>query len=286
MTQPLITLTSPAKLNLMLHIIGRRADGYHQLQTVFQFLDYGDSMQFKLRTDHQLLLHDSLPGVLPEQNLILRAAHLLQQHSNAQQGAEIWLNKQLPMGGGVGGGSSNAATTLLALNQLWQCQLPLTELAQLGLQLGADVPVFIQGQACFAEGVGEQMTPLVLPEPWFLVVTPKVCISTAEVFSAPELTRDSQPITIRTVLEQGHRNDCQAVVEKLYPEVHEALNLLGRVCQAKLTGTGSCVFGSFPSQAAAESAARTLPNSLPYFIAKGANTSVTHRQLNKLKELG
>ena len=280
-----LQLTSPAKLNLMLHITGRRADGYHNLQTLFQFLDYGDQMRFQLRDDGQILLHTAFSDVAMADNLIVKAAQSLQQTSQTQLGADIWIDKQLPMGGGVGGGSSNAATTLLALNQLWQLAYPISTLETLALPLGADVPVFVKGQACFAEGVGEQMTPIALSEPWYLVLNPAVQISTAVIFSDPKLTRDSQPISIRTVLEQGLRNDCQAVVERLYPEVHDALSLLNQYCSARLTGTGSCVFGSFKTQQDAQHVASQLPQSLNYFIAKGANTSVTHRQLYE-HELG
>lgn len=277
-----LTLPAPAKLNLMLHIIGRRADGYHDLQTLFQFLDYGDELRFERRTDGVIRLLTDLPGVLPEQNLIVRAARLLQRQAEASWGVDIYLTKRLPMGGGIGGGSSDAATTLLGLNHLWGLGWPPERLSSLGLTLGADVPIFISGHAAFAEGVGERLTPVELPEPWYLVVRPQVSISTAEIFSAPELTRDSPTITVRTVLERGGRNDCQPVVEKRYPEVADALRLLSEFSSAKLTGTGSCVFAAFNDESQASHAAKALPESLPSFVAKGSNVSMLHKALKNL----
>ncbi len=276
-------LPAPAKLNLMLHILGRRADGYHELQTLFQFLDYGDELGFSRRDDGQIHLETPLPGVPPEQNLIVRAARLLQQATGCNYGADIRLTKRLPMGGGIGGGSSNAATTLLGLNHLWQLDLNEDTLANLGLQLGADVPVFVRGRAAFAEGVGERLTPVELQEPWYVVVNPQVSVSTAEIFSAPELTRDSPAITVRTVLEQDGRNDCQPVVEKRYPEVRNALILLNKFTSAKLTGTGGCVFGAFPDKAKADKVAAQLPTAMQGFIAKGSNRSMLHKALEALQ---
>lgn len=280
-----ITLPAPAKLNLMLHILGRRPDGYHELQTLFQFLDYGDELNFQIRDDRQIQLLTPIPGVPDEQNLIVRAARLLQQQAGTELGTAIRLTKRLPMGGGIGGGSSDAATTLLALNKLWQLNYSLEQLAALGLQLGADVPVFVQGRAAFAEGVGERLTPVELPEPWYLVVAPPVFVSTAEIFSAPELTRDSPAITVRTVLEQGGRNDCQPVAEKRYPEIDNALKLLNKYVSARLTGTGSCIFGAFSNREDAERVAAVLPEYLPSFVAKGCNLSITHQQLQSLSEI-
>lgn len=280
-----LTLPAPAKLNLMLHILGRRDDGYHELQTLFQFLDYSDELSFDRRPDSQIRLLTDLPGVAPENNLIVRAARLLQQATGCRIGADIQLLKRLPMGGGIGGGSSDAATTLLGLNHLWGLHLPLAQLAELGLRLGADVPVFVHGQAAFAEGVGERLTPVELPEPWYLVVRPPVSVSTAEIFSAPELTRDTPAITVRSVLGQAGRNDCQPVVEKRYPEICNALRLLNKFVSARLTGTGSCIFGSFAEQAQAEAVARALPETLPSFIAKGSNVSALHQVLHKLTKM-
>lgn len=277
-----LILPAPAKLNLMLHILGRRTDGYHELQTLFQFLDFGDELGFALRTDGEIRLHTPIDGVPHDSNLIVRAARLLQQHTNCTQGADIWLDKRLPMGGGIGGGSSDAATTLLGLKHLWQLDCTEDQLASLGLSLGADVPVFVRGHAAFAEGVGEKLQPVTLSEPWFLVAIPQVLVSTAEIFSDRELTRDTPPIKVRSLLEGGGRNDCQPVVTKRYPEVCNALILLNKFVSARLTGTGACVFGSFPNQDDADKVARQLPATLPSFIAQGRNISMLHRKLKTL----
>jgi len=266
----------------MLHILGRRADGYHELQTLFQFLDAGDELGFALRRDGEIRLHTAIEGVPHDSNLIVRAARLLQQHSHCPLGADIWLDKRLPMGGGIGGGSSDAATTLLGLNHLWQLNCSEDLLASLGLSLGADVPVFVRGRAAFAEGVGEKLQPVTLPEPWFLVAIPQVLVSTAEIFSDPELTRDTPPIKVRSLLEGGGRNDCQPVVMKRYPEVRNALILLNKFVPTRLTGTGACVFGSFPNEDDADKVARQLPATLPSFIAQGRNISMLHRKLETL----
>lgn len=277
-----LLLPAPAKLNLMLHILGRRADGYHELQTLFQFLDYGDELGFALRTDGEIRLHTDIAGVSHDSNLIVRAARRLQQQADCPLGADIWLDKRLPMGGGIGGGSSDAATTLLGLNHLWHLEWDEERLASLGLSLGADVPVFVRGRAAFAEGVGEKLTPLQLNEPWFLVAIPQVLVSTAEVFSDPELTRDTPPIKVRSLLEGGGHNDCQPVVQKRYPEVHNALILLNKFVPTRLTGTGACVFGSFPNRDDADKVARQLPATLPSFVAQGRNVSMLHRKLETL----
>lgn len=277
-----LRLPAPAKLNLMLHILGRRADGYHELQTLFQFLDFGDELGFAARADGAIRLHSDIPGVAHDSNLIVRAARALQQQAGCALGADIWLSKRLPLGGGIGGGSSDAATTLLGLNRLWQLHWDEDRLASLGLSLGADVPVFVRGRAAFAEGVGEKLTPVTLSEPWFLVAIPQVLVSTVEVFSDPELTRDTPPIKVRSLLEGGSRNDCQPVVEKRYPEVRNALILLNKFVSAKLTGTGACVFGSFPNRADADKVARQLPATLPSFVAQGRNISMLHRELEVL----
>ncbi|MCU1716351.1 4-(cytidine 5'-diphospho)-2-C-methyl-D-erythritol kinase [Pseudomonas sp. 5P_3.1_Bac2] len=278
-----LRLPAPAKLNLMLHILGRRADGYHELQTLFQFLDFADELGFALRDDGEIRLHSPVDGVPHDSNLIVRAARLLQQHSQCPLGADIWLDKRLPMGGGIGGGSSDAATTLLGLKHLWQLHCDEDQLAELGLRLGADVPVFVRGRAAFAEGVGEKLQPVTLSEPWFLVAIPQVLVSTAEIFSDAELTRDSPPIKVRSLPEGGGRNDCQPVVEKRYPEVRNALILMNKFVPTRLTGTGSCVFGSFPNEVEADRVRRQLPGTLPSFIAQGRNISMLHR---KLEELG
>ncbi|CAM3760513.1 4-diphosphocytidyl-2-C-methyl-D-erythritol kinase [Pseudomonas reidholzensis] len=277
-----LTLPAPAKLNLWLHILGRRADGYHQLETVFQFLDHADELRFALRDDGQVRLQTEIAGVDHDSNLIVRAARQLQQQAGCTLGVDIWLDKVLPMGGGIGGGSSDAATTLLGLNHLWQLGWDADRLATLGLTLGADVPVFVRGHAAFAQGVGEQLTPVDPEEPWYVVLVPQVSVSTAEIFSHPQLTRDSLPLKMRPVPEGNSRNDCQPVVEQRYPEVRNALNLLGKYTEARLTGTGSCVFGAFPSKAEAGRVLALLSETQTGFVAKGSNVSMLHRTLQSL----
>lgn len=275
-----LTVPAPAKLNLMLHITGRRADGYHNLQTLFQFVDYGDELHFRPRQDDVLTLEPAVAGVPFEDNLIIRAARLLQDQAGRPCGADIRLDKKLPMGGGLGGGSSDAATTLLALNQLWQLGLSTDELAAMGLSLGADVPVFVRGEAAFAEGVGELLTPVPqLAEPWYLVICPQVHVNTAKIFSHEGLTRDTAAINIRTALRQGGRNDCQAIVSELYPEVGKALNLLNKFSFAKMTGTGACIFSSFGSETEAISVSEQLPAEYVAFVARGVNRSPAHKVL-------
>lgn len=274
-----LTLPAPAKLNLFLHITGQRPDGYHNLQTIFQFLNYYDTLHFKLNDKKSLSLSPALEGVSNEDNLIIKAARLLQRHSGCNLGADIQIEKILPMGGGLGGGSSNAATTLLGLNNLWNLNLSLEELAELGLQLGADIPVFVHGNAAFAEGVGEKLTPVPeLPEPWYLVVCPEVNINTAKIFSHKGLTRNSDPINMRTALRQ-ERNDCQQVVTMLYPEIGNVLNLLSKYSLAKMTGTGACCYISFSSEAEASRVSDQLPAEYKAFVAKGLNLSPTHKVL-------
>jgi len=277
-----LTLPAPAKLNLWLHIVGRRADGYHELETVFQFLDHGDELRFALRDDGVIQLHTPIEAVPHDSNLIVRAARKLQAQSGTPLGADIWLTKVLPMGGGIGGGSSDAATTLLALAHLWQLDWDEDRLAALGLSLGADVPVFVRGHAAFAQGVGEQLTPVDPEEPWYVVLVPQVSVSTVEIFSHPQLTRDSLPLKMRPVPEGNSRNDCQPVVEQNYPEVRNALNSLGKFTEARLTGTGSCVFGAFPSKAEADKVLALLSATQTGFVAKGSNISMLHRKLQSL----
>ncbi|EKT4484861.1 4-(cytidine 5'-diphospho)-2-C-methyl-D-erythritol kinase [Pseudomonas putida] len=277
-----LTLPAPAKLNLWLHIIGRRADGYHELETVFQFLDHGDELSFAVRDDGVIRLHTEIEAVPHDSNLIVRAARKLQEQSGSTLGADIWLTKVLPMGGGIGGGSSDAATTLLALAHLWQLDWDEDRLAALGLSLGADVPVFVRGHAAFAQGVGEQLTPVDPDEPWYVVLVPQVSVSTVEIFSHPQLTRDSLPLNMRPVPEGNSRNDCQPVVEQSYPEVRNALNSLGKFTEARLTGTGSCVFGAFPNKAEADKVLALLSATQTGFVAKGSNISMLHRKLQSL----
>ncbi|MEG0966258.1 MAG: 4-(cytidine 5'-diphospho)-2-C-methyl-D-erythritol kinase [Pseudomonas sp.] len=280
MTQ--LTLPAPAKLNLMLHILGRRADGYHLLETLFQFLDYGDELSFAVREDGEICLHSEIEGVPHDSNLIVKAARKLQALTGCSKGADIWLKKILPMGGGIGGGSSDAATALLGLNHLWQLDCSEDQLAELGLSLGADVPVFVRGHAAFAEGVGEILTPADPEEPWYVVLIPQVFVSTAEIFSHPQLTRDSLPLNMRPVPEGNSRNDCQPVVEQSYPEVRNSLSLLSKFTDARLTGTGSCVFGAFPSKAEADKVLALLADTQTGFVAKGSNISMLHRKLQSL----
>ena len=281
MTTTTLSLPAPAKLNLFLHITGRRADGYHLLQTLFQFLDYGDTLHFTPRTDGRIRLLSELPGVMPEDNLIVRAARALQQASGTALGADIRLDKRLPMGGGIGGGSSDAATTLVGLDHLWETGLGEDRLAELGLQLGADVPVFVRGRAAWAEGVGERLTPVEVDEPWYLVVVPPCQVSTAEIFSDERLTRDTPPITLAAFREHGGRNDCLPVVMARYTEIRNTLILLNNFCEAKMTGTGSCLFGAFPNEREADKVRARLPATLQAFVAKGCNVSPLHALLDK-----
>lgn len=279
-----LTLPAPAKLNLFLHITGRRPDGYHLLQTVFQFLDHADTLHFAARADGELTLRPELTGVPPESNLILRAARLLQAATGCRRGADIVLEKRLPMGGGIGGGSSDAATALLGLNRLWDLGLGEDRLAELGLSLGADVPVFVRGRAAWAEGVGEVLTPVEPPENFFLVLTPKAHISTADVFRHPQLTRHTPAITVAAFLSGGCgktlRNDCENVVRTLSPEVTAALDWLSLHGHARMTGTGACCFLDCPDRATAEALLAQSP--IPGFVARGVNRSPAHTALAAL----
>lgn len=283
-----LSLPAPAKLNLFLHVTGRRADGYHDLQTVFQLLDYGDTLDFETTTEPAIVLNPSLPGVPDADNLIVRAARLLQTATGCRRGARIALHKCLPLGGGIGGGSSDAATTLLALNRLWELNLSLDELATLGLQLGADVPVFVRGRSAWAEGVGERLQPVALGSRNYLILVPPCSVSTARIFSHEALTRNSSPITIAAFLREGGRNDCEPVVRKLYPEVDFALDWLSKFSspqresslgRPRMTGTGACVFATFATRAEAEAVARQLPAGYGGFVAQGVDVSPTHQAL-------
>ena len=276
---------APAKLNLFLHITGQRDDGYHLLQSVFQFLDYSDQLSFDIRDDAEIHRATDIAGVDEASDLTVRAATLLQQTANIKQGVNIHIEKKLPMGGGVGGGSSDAATTLVALNYLWNAGLSLDQLAQLGLQLGADVPVFVKGEAAFAEGVGEQLQPIELDEPWFLVVKPPVHVSTAEIFSDPQLTRNSPAIKICDLRAGAiHLDDlsnvCQPVAIRHYPEIAEVIATLQQHGQARMTGTGACVFAGFDTEEQARQVQQALPGRWDSFVARAMNTSPLHRVLN------
>lgn len=264
---------APAKLNLTLRILGRRADGYHRLQTLFQFLDVGDDLHLTVRPDAQIRLLIPVPGVPDEENLVVRAARLLQAVTRCQLGVDLRLDKRLPQGGGLGGGSSDAATTLVALNQLWGTGLGEDELAELGLALGADVPVFVRGRAAWGEGVGERLTPVMVPECWFLVMTPPCMVTTADVFRHPKLTRNSPSITIADFISGDDRNDCLEVVRGGFPPVARAIDWLDGFARARLTGTGACVFASFSSRTEAEAVLLQAPAELPGFVARGLNRS-------------
>ncbi|HEX2666811.1 MAG TPA: 4-(cytidine 5'-diphospho)-2-C-methyl-D-erythritol kinase [Gammaproteobacteria bacterium] len=264
---------APAKLNLFLHITGRRADGYHLLQTVFQFLDYGDSLEFELRDDGRILRAEGPAGVPEESDLTVKAARLLKERSGSPLGATIKLRKVLPLEAGLGGGSSDAATTLMVLDRLWDTRLGPARLQALGLELGADVPVFIGGQAAWAEGVGEILTPMELPEPWYLVIDPGCRVSTREIFQAPELTRNSAPIKIAPLRSGETRNDFEPVVRSRYPEVSEALDWLGSRAKARLTGSGACLFADFEREADAQRVLAEMPSKWRGFVARGCNRS-------------
>ncbi len=276
---PSVTLPSPAKLNLFLHITGRRDNGYHDLQTLFQLLDYGDSLTFASNSTGKITVSPQIEGVTAEDNLIVRAAKLLQAKTGCSSGCDIVLDKKIPMGAGLGGGSSNAATVLVGLNHLWQCGLESDALAQLGAKLGADVPIFVHGNSAFAEGTGELLTPLDIPKQWYLVITPDVHISTAEIFSNPQLTRNSSPIKIRALSGEQYRNDCQSVVEKLYPAVKQVLDWAKAYSNPLMTGTGASVFCSFDSETEAQEALSLVPKQWNAFIARGENRSSLHQQL-------
>ena len=264
---------APAKLNLLLHITGQREDGYHELQTLFQFLTFGDWLCFDLRDDTAVRLAGEPAGVPAAADLCVRAATLLQETTGSRFGVTIYNDKRLPPGGGLGGGSSDAATTLVVLNRLWGAGLTTQALADLGLQLGADVPVFIYGQAAWAEGVGEILTPVTLPEPWFLVVNPRVSVSTADIFSDPGLTRDTPRTKIPDLLAGAGSNDCEVVVRRSYPEVAAVLDWLNVYAPARMTGTGGCVFAAFASAADATVVAEQVPASWTSFVARGVNLS-------------
>jgi 4-diphosphocytidyl-2-C-methyl-D-erythritol kinase len=270
---------APAKLNLFLHVTGRRADGYHELQTLFQLVDLTDTISITVRPDGRLERPQGPREVPPEADLTLRAARALKEATGTPLGATIHVHKRIPLGAGLGGGSSDAATTLLALNELWECGLDLADLARLGLPLGADVPVFVQGSSAWAEGVGERLTPVELPERWYLIIYPGVGVSTGEVFQSPELTRNSPLITIRAFFDSGGRNDCEPVVRARAPEVADALDWLARFAPARMTGTGACVFAAFGSAAEAERLAAQVPDRWMSFVARGLNTSPAHEQL-------
>ena len=271
-----LAVLSPAKLNLFLHITGRRPDGYHELQTLFQLLDWGDQLLFTPNHSGSITLESNAPGIPLEDNLIVRAAQVLQQGS---LGAHIVLQKHIPTGAGLGGGSSNAATTLLALNHLWDLRLSRATLQSLGTRLGADVPVFVGARTAWAEGVGDILTPIELPERWYLILVPNCHVSTAEIFCHQQLTRNSIPIKMATFFEEDSRNDCQQLVRDLYPEVDKALKVLANFGEARLTGTGACAFISFDNAAQARKARKELPDEWTSILARGVNASPLPKEL-------
>ncbi len=265
---------APAKLNLFLHVLSRRPDGYHTLQTAFQFIDLCDDLVFEPRTDGRIVRVSGPSEVAADEDLVVRAAHRLRESTGGGKGGVgISVHKRIPLQGGLGGGSSDAATTLVALNHLWDLGLTADQLASLGLELGADVPVFVHGHAAWAEGVGERLQPLDLPEPAYLVVRPPCAVSTREIFQAPELTRNSMPTTIRAFFAGEGRNDCEPVVRTRYPPVAAALDWLNRYAPARLTGTGSCVFAAFEDEARARRVAAQLPAGCEGFVVRGHNRS-------------
>ena len=272
---------APAKLNLFLHITGRRADGYHELQTLFQLIDLCDTLTIEAREDGRIERTAGPAGIEPEADLTVRAARALKETTGSSFGASIGVTKRIPVGGGLGGGSSDAATALLALNEVWGCGLTLASLSALALPLGADVPVFVQGFSAWAEGIGERLMRVELPERWYLIVYPGVGVSTRDVFQSPELTRNSPLITIRAFFETGGRNDCEPVVRARSPEVAEALEWLAHFAHPRLTGTGSCVFAAFPRAAEAERVAARVPDRWRSFVARGLTSSPVHEQIRQ-----
>jgi len=264
-----LTCPAPAKLNLFLHVVGRRADGYHLLQTLFRFIDFGDTLHFTRREDGVVRRLSALDGVPQEQDLCVRAARLLQQECGCPLGVDISVEKRIPMGGGLGGGSSDAATTLLALNRLWNLGLSRERLMQIGLSIGADVPVFVFGENAFAEGIGEQLQAYPLPDAWYVVLFPPVHVATAQIFTHPDLVRDTLPLKICAVPLQELRNDLQPVVCSLYPEVVRHLAWLGRFAQARMTGSGACVFAELASMEQAQQVLSRLPPDMCGMVACG-----------------
>jgi len=272
-----LILPAPAKLNLFLHITGQRSDGYHLLQTAFQLIDLCDELEFE--ESPELSLTSDFVAVPTDNNIVLTAARALQQRTGCQRGARIRLTKTIPAGGGLGGGSSDAATTLLALNRLWETGLSLEQLATLGLTLGADVPVFVMGCSAFAEGIGDVLTPLPLKPAYFVVIRPDCAVNTAAIFQHRELTRNTTVMKIAALPDDGGRNDCEAVVRKLYPPVADALAWLAQFGEARMSGTGSCIFAAFDTQSRASEIAAKVPGHWQAFVAQGLNRSPVHAHL-------
>jgi 4-diphosphocytidyl-2-C-methyl-D-erythritol kinase len=278
MTKPAQKFLAPAKLNLFLHITGQRSDGYHDLQTLFQLLDFGDLISFEPNDEGVLSLHLSFAKGIQsdaplDDNLVTRAAQSLRaEANNPRLGASIHLHKRLPSGAGLGGGSSDAATCLMALNQLWGLNFDADRLSEIGVKLGADVPVFIHGRSAWAEGIGERLSPAELGDHWYLVVTPNCSVSTAAIFCHEHLTRNSQAIKMADFLAGRARNDCESVTRELYPEVDQAFEILAQFADFRMTGTGSSLFARFESEADAKKLQDALPDNLPSFVAKGIDS--------------
>ena len=260
---------APAKLNLFLHVVGRRVDGYHLLQTVFRLIDLQDTLRFARRDDDAVRRANDVPGVPEEDDLVVRAARLLQEETGCREGVTITIEKRIPMGGGLGGGSSDAATALAVLNRLWNLHVPRERLAQLALTLGADVPFFLFGRNAFAEGVGEALTPIELPPAWYVVLTPPVSVSTREIFTAPDLTRDTKPIKMQAFFSGFGRNDLESAVAARYPEVARHLAWLRDLGDARMSGSGACVFAEFPTEREARSVLARMPADMRGFLARG-----------------
>ena len=276
MTDSWTSWPAPAKLNLFLHIVGRRPDGYHLLQTVFQLLDWGDTLRLRVRADGEIARVGDVPGVLPESDLCLRAAQALRLHSGSRLGADIAVDKRIPLGGGLGGGSSDAATVLVALNALWSVGLSPDTLAGIALDLGADVPVFVRGYSAWAEGVGEKLTPIALGQRHYVIVDPGVSIATSTLFQAPELTRNSPPLTISDYLSgsgAGTTNAFTPVVRAGYPPLAAAIDWLGQFGEARLTGSGGCVFVDVESAERADEIAKRCPKHFAVYRARGVDRS-------------
>jgi 4-diphosphocytidyl-2-C-methyl-D-erythritol kinase len=264
---------APAKLNLMLRVVGRRDDGYHLLQTVFQFIDLQDELSFAVRDDGVIRRLSGAAGVDADADLVVRAARALQQQCGVRQGVDIEIRKRIPLGGGLGGGSSDAATTLVALNRLWQCGCSRAQLAEIGVTLGADVPIFVYGHAAWAEGIGERFEAIEPPQDHYAVFVPPVQVGTADVFQDPDLTRNSIRITIRDFLAGDTRNDCLPVVRKRYPEVAQVVDWLSNLACARLTGTGACVFAACARRDEAEALVAQRPAGVDGFVVRGLNRS-------------
>lgn len=282
-----LVLPAPAKLNLFLHVVGRRDDGYHLLQTFFQLLDHGDTLHFTLADE--LSLDAPGCGIAQQDNLVMKAARALAEHGNTRLGAQIRLDKKLPEGGGLGGGSSDAATALLGLNHLWQLRLDIETLARIGLSLGADVPLFVRGHSAFAEGVGEQLTPVETPACDYLVIDLGVNVATARVFGDPQLTRNTPESTVATFLGTGSEtrfhNDCEPVARALFPEIDAALNWLAQHAgNARMTGTGGCIFARLENRKQGEALLEELPGPWTGFVAGGRNLSPLHSELIRLRQ--